>query len=270
MWSSSVNVRSTPGALRDNSEMLQVSNPSGGAYSTVGDMIKFANALTSHKLLTPTLTDTVLAGKLRPPDQRSARRSIRLWLPRSKDQRSASRRAQRRYPWIRGSTRHLSEQRLHSRHLDQPRSSPGTRDTKIRRDAYSLAAAGWPIVALARAPRLGLRYPASVLVVADHPRARPVFRVTSPIRVTMRLVALGSTAIASAAVMQKTCSLRSPGEVSVQSFGAPPRRRRRGAGQFLQRCDAGLWHRCQPGSTGRSRPRHARYRQTPRGSRARG
>lgn len=62
--SSSVNVRSTPGALRDNSEMLQVGNPSGRAYSTVGDMIKFANALTSHKLLTPALTDTVLAGKV--------------------------------------------------------------------------------------------------------------------------------------------------------------------------------------------------------------
>jgi 3-oxoacyl-[acyl-carrier protein] reductase len=59
-------------------------------------------------------------------------------------------------------------------------------------------------------------------------------------------------------------------EVSVQPSGAPPQRRHRRAGQFLQRCGAGLWHRCQPAPAGRSRPRRARYRQTPQGSRGRG
>jgi CubicO group peptidase (beta-lactamase class C family) len=49
--------------LRENDE-LRIGNPSGGAYSTVGDMLKFAQAVTRHKLLSPALTDTVLAGKV--------------------------------------------------------------------------------------------------------------------------------------------------------------------------------------------------------------
>lgn len=51
------------GTLRDNDE-VQIGNPSGGAYSTVADLLKFAQALTRHKLLSPALTDTVLAGKV--------------------------------------------------------------------------------------------------------------------------------------------------------------------------------------------------------------
>jgi CubicO group peptidase (beta-lactamase class C family) len=50
-------------ALRDNDEP-QVGNPSGGAYSTVGDLLRFAHALTRHELLNPALTDTVLTGKV--------------------------------------------------------------------------------------------------------------------------------------------------------------------------------------------------------------
>jgi CubicO group peptidase (beta-lactamase class C family) len=50
-------------ALADNDEP-QVGNPSGGAWSTVGDLLRFAQALTGHRLLSPTLTDTVLAGKV--------------------------------------------------------------------------------------------------------------------------------------------------------------------------------------------------------------
>ena len=43
-----------PGSLRDNSDLLQIANPSDGAYSTVADLLRFARAL----------TDTVLAGKV--------------------------------------------------------------------------------------------------------------------------------------------------------------------------------------------------------------
>jgi CubicO group peptidase (beta-lactamase class C family) len=52
------------GALRDNGDLLQIGNPSGGAYSTVVDVFKFARALIKHKLLSPAMTDTVLAGKV--------------------------------------------------------------------------------------------------------------------------------------------------------------------------------------------------------------
>ena len=52
-----------PTTLRENDE-LRIANPSGGAYSTVGDLLAFAKALISHKLLSPSLTTTVLAGKI--------------------------------------------------------------------------------------------------------------------------------------------------------------------------------------------------------------
>jgi CubicO group peptidase (beta-lactamase class C family) len=51
------------GTLRANDE-VQVGNPSGGARSTVGDLLKFAQALTGHRLLSPGMTDTVVAGKV--------------------------------------------------------------------------------------------------------------------------------------------------------------------------------------------------------------
>jgi CubicO group peptidase (beta-lactamase class C family) len=50
-------------ALRANDEP-QVGNPSGGAWSTVGDLLRFAQALTRHQLLGPALTGTVLTGKV--------------------------------------------------------------------------------------------------------------------------------------------------------------------------------------------------------------
>jgi CubicO group peptidase (beta-lactamase class C family) len=51
------------GTLREDDEP-RIGNPSGGAYSTVGDLLAFAQALTRHKLLSPALTDTVLAGRV--------------------------------------------------------------------------------------------------------------------------------------------------------------------------------------------------------------
>lgn len=39
-------------------------NPSGGAYSTVGDLLRFAQALLGHKLLSAAMTNTVLSGKV--------------------------------------------------------------------------------------------------------------------------------------------------------------------------------------------------------------
>ena len=52
------------GQLHDNAEMLQIGNPSGGAYSTVRDLLSFAQALTRHQLLSPALTNTILTGKV--------------------------------------------------------------------------------------------------------------------------------------------------------------------------------------------------------------
>jgi CubicO group peptidase (beta-lactamase class C family) len=37
-----------PGSLRDNGDLLQIGNPSGGAYSTVADLLSFARALTGQ------------------------------------------------------------------------------------------------------------------------------------------------------------------------------------------------------------------------------
>jgi CubicO group peptidase (beta-lactamase class C family) len=51
-----------PLILRDNSDMPQIGNPSGGADSTVGDLLVFADALEDHRLLSPAMTKAVLAG----------------------------------------------------------------------------------------------------------------------------------------------------------------------------------------------------------------
>jgi CubicO group peptidase (beta-lactamase class C family) len=72
------NPSAQPGTLRDVGDMVQIGNPSGGAYSTVGDMFKFARALTGHQLLSPALTNTVITGKVdvtgpgRPPGDKYA------------------------------------------------------------------------------------------------------------------------------------------------------------------------------------------------------
>jgi CubicO group peptidase (beta-lactamase class C family) len=49
---------------QDTGDMLQIGNPSGGAYSTVFDMFAFAGALTGHQLLSPAMTETVLTGRV--------------------------------------------------------------------------------------------------------------------------------------------------------------------------------------------------------------
>jgi CubicO group peptidase (beta-lactamase class C family) len=51
------------GTLRESDE-VQIGNPSGGGYTTVGDPHRFARALMGHRLLSPALTDTVLTGKV--------------------------------------------------------------------------------------------------------------------------------------------------------------------------------------------------------------
>jgi len=56
-----------PSTLRDNSARPQIANPSGGAYSTVGDLLRFAAALLDHKLLGPAMTDTVLTPRVNAP-----------------------------------------------------------------------------------------------------------------------------------------------------------------------------------------------------------
>ncbi|HEY6790273.1 MAG TPA: serine hydrolase domain-containing protein [Trebonia sp.] len=53
--------------LRDDSATPQIANPSGGAYSTVSDLLKFARALTGHKLLSSAMTATVLTPRVNSP-----------------------------------------------------------------------------------------------------------------------------------------------------------------------------------------------------------
>jgi len=58
---------SKPATLRDNSATPQIANPSGGAYSTVGDLLKFAQALTHHKLVSAAMTATILKPRVDSP-----------------------------------------------------------------------------------------------------------------------------------------------------------------------------------------------------------
>jgi D-alanyl-D-alanine carboxypeptidase len=46
---------------------LPPGNPSGGASSNVTDLLRFAQALLQHKLLSPELTNTVISGKVPAP-----------------------------------------------------------------------------------------------------------------------------------------------------------------------------------------------------------
>jgi CubicO group peptidase (beta-lactamase class C family) len=61
------------GQLADNSGVVPWGNPSGGAYSTVGDLQRFGEALLDNGLLGPELTTTVLAGKVDIPGAGGAR-----------------------------------------------------------------------------------------------------------------------------------------------------------------------------------------------------
>jgi CubicO group peptidase (beta-lactamase class C family) len=54
-------------ALRDVSNQPQIANPSGGGYSTSGDLLKFAQALLGHTLLTPAMTATILTPRVSAP-----------------------------------------------------------------------------------------------------------------------------------------------------------------------------------------------------------
>ena len=56
----------TSGYPRKNNLFMHAvkGGPAGGGYSTVGDLLKFANALTSNRLLSAAYTDTVTIGKV--------------------------------------------------------------------------------------------------------------------------------------------------------------------------------------------------------------
>ncbi len=60
------------GELVENSEVVPWGNPSGGVYSTVGDLLRFSEALLEHELLSAETTDIVLTGKV-PMSSGSAR-----------------------------------------------------------------------------------------------------------------------------------------------------------------------------------------------------
>ena len=53
--------------LHDIGDEPQIANPSGGAYSTTGDLLKFARALLSHKLLSAAMTATILTPRVDSP-----------------------------------------------------------------------------------------------------------------------------------------------------------------------------------------------------------
>jgi CubicO group peptidase (beta-lactamase class C family) len=55
--------------FRDIGDRFKGGSPAGGALSTVGDMIAFSRALLGHRLLSPAMTATVLAGKVDLPGQ---------------------------------------------------------------------------------------------------------------------------------------------------------------------------------------------------------
>ena len=57
----------TGSGLTDISGQTQIANPSGGAYSTTGDLLKFAQALVDHKLLTPAMTAVILTPRVNSP-----------------------------------------------------------------------------------------------------------------------------------------------------------------------------------------------------------
>ncbi len=56
------------GAKRsDISHQPQIANPSGGACSTTGDLLRFSHALLDHKLLDPAMTETILTPRVSAP-----------------------------------------------------------------------------------------------------------------------------------------------------------------------------------------------------------
>jgi CubicO group peptidase (beta-lactamase class C family) len=57
----------TRSSLHDISDMTQIANPSGGAYSTTGDLLNFARALLDHRLLSTAMTRTILAPRVNSP-----------------------------------------------------------------------------------------------------------------------------------------------------------------------------------------------------------
>jgi CubicO group peptidase (beta-lactamase class C family) len=57
----------TGSRLTDVSGQPQIANPSGGEYSTTGDLLKFAAAVLDHTLLSPAMTATLLTPRVNAP-----------------------------------------------------------------------------------------------------------------------------------------------------------------------------------------------------------
>ena len=57
----------TGSSLHDISDMPQIANPSGGAYSTTGDLLNFARALLDHRILSAAMTRIILAPRVDSP-----------------------------------------------------------------------------------------------------------------------------------------------------------------------------------------------------------
>src|SRR5207248_270483 len=59
-----------PSGRPDTASLPPRGTSAGGCYSTAGDMLRFANALFGHRLLSPAMTRTVTTGKVAAPGGR--------------------------------------------------------------------------------------------------------------------------------------------------------------------------------------------------------
>ena len=115
----------------------------GGGYSTVGDVARFADALTGHKLLSPAFTELLLAGKI----DLGSRGQIRLRFRRlSRQGRKRLRGPRRRRARDERGPEDLPEVRVRDRGAGELRSAGGTADLGLPRPAAA------PAVAPERAP----------------------------------------------------------------------------------------------------------------------
>ena len=107
--------------LKPNADTLPYRGSSaGGGYSTVEDLLRFATALQTHKLLNAQYTDLLTTGKVETPVG-----SLRLRLRRRRCRWHALLRSRRRRPWHEWGATNLSWSRLRDRGVGKHGSARG-------------------------------------------------------------------------------------------------------------------------------------------------